>query len=480
MSYIIGCDIGTTAVKVIAINIKGEIMDSVSKEYAMYHPQSDWHEQNPEDIWQAVLESLQLVFTHCESYGAPQGIVFSAAMHSLLVVDAENKPLTPLIIWADNRSFEQAEAIKKSSDPLRLYRQTGTPVHPMSPFCKLLWIKEHQPELINTHYKYVGIKELIIYRLTGQWVTDYSIASATGLFNIYDRQWNFDSLSMIGITEQQLPVPVSTLSTIPVINHYEFIPHNTCVIPGASDGCLSNLGSGALSQGKMALTIGTSAAVRVVIAEAFTSTDGSTFCYCLDDQTYISGGGSNSGGKIFEWALDILFPNENINEVTNQVAKLAPGSDHLLFLPYLLGERAPLWDASMRGGFMGLDIKHTRVHMMRAVQEGILLNLYMICNKIEQNHPVDIIYANGGFAENKAWVQMLADVFGKPVVINESKEAAAIGAAIMGFKALGLIGNYEEAEIFHTEKERFTPSSENHAIYQQVFKNFENLVLKVK
>ena len=147
-------------------------------------------------------------------------------------------------------------------------------------------------------------------------------------------------------------------------------------------------------------------------------------------------------------------------------------------MPYLFGERAPLWDATVKGGFIGLDITHTRAHMMRAVLEGIIFNLYMICNQTEKHSAVDCIYANGGFADNSLWVQMLADIFGKPVIINETREAAAIGAVIMGLKSLEIISDYEQAAIFHSEKNRFSPDSVNHQIYQKSFENFRKQVLK--
>jgi len=478
MAYIIGCDIGTTSVKALAVTISGKILGSAGGDYMMYHPQPDWHEQNPEEIWQATLQCIQQVIQQCASSGTPLGIVFSAAMHSLLVVDEAGMPLTSLMIWADNRSFAQASLLKQNDDATDLYQQTGTPIHPMSPLCKLLWIKDHHPELLDAKNKFVGIKELIMYRLTGQWLTDYSIASATGLFNIHEKQWNAASLKAAGITEKQLPMPVSPLAKIPIIFDLGLKIEEIPLIPGASDGCLSNLGAGALSPGKMALTIGTSAAVRVAVSDPFTATDGSTFCYLLDDCTYISGGGSNSGGKVFNWALNTLFEHTDIQNVTNQIARIAPGSGNLLFMPYLLGERAPLWDASARGGFAGLDITHTRAHMMRAVQEGILFNLYMICNQIEKHSTVTSIYANGGFADNNYWVQMLADIFGKPVIIHESREAAAIGAAIMGFKALGMIQSYEQATEFHTEKARFNPDITHHRTYNQSFESFRQLVWK--
>lgn len=480
MPYLIGCDIGTTSVKALAINLDGEIIASSNREYTMFHPHPDWHEQDPAEICKATLECIRSVIRDNASPGQPEGIVFSAAMHSLMVTDQEGKPVTPLMIWADSRSRHQAGQLRSNDAGRRLYHNTGTPVHPMSPLCKLLWMKEIHPELIKKEYKYVGIKAFVMYHLTGQWITDYSIASATGLFNIHTKKWDEAALSLTGITEEQLPLPVSPLTMIPVLHQNGYVPDTTYIIPGASDGCLANLGAGALSGGKMAMTIGTSAAVRVGIHQPFTATDGSTFCYLLDEETYISGGGSNSGGKVFYWALDILFPDVNIQEVTRQVAAIQPGSEHLLFMPYLFGERAPLWDASIRGGFAGLDITHTRAHMMRAVQEGILLNLYMICHQIEQQHAVDVIYANGGFAENKLWVQMLADIFGKPVILNESKEAAAIGAVIMGFRALGHISHYEDASLFHQEKERFYPDEDRHQIYRQVFSDFEKLVMRFR
>lgn len=476
MPIILGCDIGTTSVKVLAIDQDGSILSTIQEEYTMYHPHPDWHEQDAEEIRLATFRCINNTLATIAPL-VPDAIVFSAAMHSLLVVDEHNKPVTPVMIWADNRSELQAQRLKNAPLGENIYHSTGTPIHPMSPLCKLLWIQEHSPHLLSDNYKFVGIKEYLLFHVTNQWVVDYSIASATGLFNIHTKQWDQQCLSLLSISSSQLPTPISPTAQLSPDASCTLLPPSICIIPGASDGCLSNLGAGALSNGKLALTIGTSAAVRVAIDKPSTAANKSTFCYLLDDDTYISGGGSNSGGKVFDWALTTLYPDLSVEEASDLASQTPITS--LLFFPYLFGERAPLWDATVRGGFIGLDIMHTRAHMLRAVQEGILFNLLLISQEIERHHTIESIYANGGFVANKAWVQMLADIFNKPVILNETKEAAAMGAAIMGFKSLGVINNYEEATQFQSEVAKYLPNPTIHQQYKEVFTKFQYSISRI-
>jgi len=242
---------------------------------------------------------------------------------------------------------------------------------------------------------------------------------------------------------------------------------------GASDGCLANLGSGAIVPGTMAVTIGTSGAVRVASAQPFADEQMRTFCYILDKETYIIGGASNNGAVVFEWLKDHFFDKIDYEDLFKEAAEIPLGSDGLLCLPYLLGERAPLWNSAVRGGFLGLDIYHTPLHFVRAVMEGTLLNLFSIGKVLLENQKVKAIYANGGFAKSKTWVQMLADVFGITVNLNDTVETGSVGAALMGLKALGLIEDYADAKDFTQIGHIFKPNAANHKAYQELYKDFE-------
>jgi gluconokinase len=474
MPYIIGCDIGTTNVKSVAFDsVSGKIIHVHSESYEMSHPKADWSEQDPVEIFQAACKTLQTVTRASAGSGVLLGISFSAAMHGVLALAENGKQLTKLIIWADNRSSEIAAKLKNSRIGKTIYENNGTPIHAMTPVCKLLWLKENEPDIYKNAYRFVGIKEYVIYRLTGKFVVDYSIASATGMFNIRELKWDAYTLKKLGLKTAKLSEAVSPyhIEKLPAGNEAG-LPEGTSLIMGASDGCLANLGSGAIRSGSMAVTIGTSGAVRICSDKPYSDSLMQTFCYILDETTFIVGGPSNNGAVIFEWLMNTFFPNEEFDAVFEAARNIKPGSDGLLFYPYLLGERAPLWSSEVRGGFSGLDIQHTKPHFARAVMEGILLNLKTIGKILLEMQQIDTIYANGGFARSPIWVQMLADIFGKKVVLNETVETGAAGAAMMGLKAVGVYNSYSEMTAFTLVGQEFNSDNSAHKLYDALSEKF--------
>ena len=474
MPYIIGCDIGTTNVKAVAFDsVTGEILHAHSEGYEMQHPEPDWSEQDPEEIFQAACKTIKKVIANFKAKDTLLGISFSAAMHGVLALDKSGKHLTRLIIWADNRSSFIADKLKKSTVGKKIYHNNGTPIHSMTPVCKLLWLKQHLPEIYKKTDKFISIKEYIIFRLTGNFVIDYSIASATGMFNIRELKWDEYTLNKLGLKSSRLSEAVSPyhIEKLPKKNILG-LPEGTALIMGASDGCLANLGSGAIEAGSMAVTIGTSAAVRISSDKPFSDKLMQTFCYVLDEETFVIGGPSNNGAVVFDWLMNTFFPGKDFDEVFEEASKIKPGSDGLLFYPYLLGERAPLWSSSVRGGFSGLDIQHTLPHFARSVMEGILFNLYSIGKVLLEMQKIDTIYANGGFAKSPFWVQMLSDIFGKKVKLNETVETGAIGAAMMGLKALGVYKAYSEMKSFTAVGQKFSPDPNHHEGYHTLSEKF--------
>ncbi|WP_439555389.1 gluconokinase [Dyadobacter sp.] len=474
MPYMIGCDIGTTNAKSVAFDsVSGNILAIHSEGYEMNHPSPDWSEQDPEEIFQAVCNTLKKVTTEVGKSNELLGISFSAAMHGVLALDANGKHLTALVIWADNRSSDIAVKLRASQIGKKIYHNNGTPIHAMAPVCKLLWFKKNEPDIYRKAKRFVSIKEYVIYRLTGQFLIDYSIASATGMFNIRELQWDPYTLKKLGLKTEKLSKAVSPYHVEEISGENPAgLPAGTRLIMGASDGCLANLGSGAISPGSMAVTIGTSAAVRICSDKPYSDPLMQTFCYLLDEKTYIVGGPSNNGAVIFEWLVNTFFPNEEFDNVIKEASGVPAGADGLLFYPYLLGERAPLWSSTVRGGFSGLDILHTRAHFARAVMEGIMLNLYGIAKILPDMQTIKTIYANGGFARSAVWVQMLSDVFGIKVKLNETVETGAVGAAMIGLKALGIYEQFSDMKSFTTVGQEFDPGKAAHDVYESLNKQF--------
>ncbi len=475
MHYIVGCDIGTTSVKAVAYGLDGSILGSESAAYPMFHPEPGYAEQDPEAIFHHTIQVLEKLLSAVGQ--KPSGIVFSSAMHSLMALDKEGKPCSPLIIWADNRSGELADNLRKTEAGRDQYRRTGIPIHAMTPACKLLWINRHKPEGLYGAHRYVGIKDYVIYRLTGELITDYSMAAATGLLNLQDLAWDGETLRSLDITPERLPEVVSPYHKAKVKEAPERKAlSDVFIIAGGSDGCLANLGSGAFSEDTLAITIGTSGAVRKTFRSARLDPHMRTFCYPLDDEIFIVGGPTNNGGVVFQWLKDTFFADLSFDEIADGVSQIKPGSDGLLFFPYLLGERAPLWDSMARGCFHGIDIEHTRFHFARAVMEGILMNLYSIARVLLEKDGARTLYANGGFAQNREFVRMLADIFGMNVALNATNDAGCTGAALVGLRALGEIPDFSGVEDFVKVSEVVEFDSTRHLAYKDIFPGFQKLL----
>lgn len=469
--YYIGLDIGTSSAKAVAFSLQGEVLAQFSESYPLEQPEPDAAVQDAELIRQAVLKSLREITARQKN--APLGIGLSSAMHSLMAVDEAGQPLSRLVTWADGRARAQAEALKTTALGQALYRQSGTPVHAMSPLCKLAWWQQTQADLYRQAARFIGIKEYVLYHSCGAWQIDHSLASATGLFDLQKRQWIPEALAYLGLTPDRFSQPVAGHQVLPPMRASAAaetgLPPETPWVIGASDGCLANLGTGIIQADQAVLTIGTSGAIRMTVPEAVYDPERRLFCYILDEQHYVIGGPSNNGGVVWEWFCRQFFPDTPMEQVFKAVAGIPPGADGLLFLPYLFGERAPVWNAAAKGYFWDIEANHSRAHFARAVLEGICLNLYQIMLALQAvGGPIHRIHANGGFVQSDLWVQLLADILGKEILIGENPHASAWGAAIMAMQATG----QAIPDISHSSNKVYRPDMARHQIYQQIFERF--------
>lgn len=475
MRYIVGCDIGTTSVKAVAFALNGEILASENASYPMFHPEPGYAEQDPDTILEETRNVLERLVSGIGL--KPAGIAFSSAMHSLMALDETGKPASPLMIWADNRSGPLADGLRNSEAGRQQYMRTGIPIHAMTPACKLLWVLQENHSAYSGASKYTGIKDYVIFRLTGELVTDFSMAAAMGLLNLEALTWDELTLSSLKIHSGLLPRVVSPyFSSVIKDGNAGALLAGIPVIAGGSDGCLANLGSGATGAATLALTIGTSGAVRKTLGFRYLDRQMRTFCYPLDRDMFIVGGPTNNGGVVFQWLKDTFFADLSFDEMLEGVGRVSPGADGLLFFPYLLGERAPVWDSEARGVFHGIDIGHSRFHFARAVMEGILMNLLVIGKVLTEESIASVIYANGGFARSRIFVRMLADIFGMNVALNATSDAGCIGAAMVGLRAIGEIDDFSEAENFVKVKETVSFDPERHLVYRELFAAFEKLL----
>jgi gluconokinase len=489
MKYILGIDIGTSNTKAIAYSEKGNVLAHTNVANVFTSQEEGIHEIDPDILLKAAVQVIGATVKQVED-AELAGISFSAAMHGIFAVDKNCTPLTNMITWADLRSKDYAIKLKGTDLGKRIYERTGTPIHPMSPLCKLMWMKDHLADVFQNAYKFISIKEYIFYRFFEEYVVDRSIASATGLFDIHDLDWNTEALQLADITANKLSAHVGALHIISGLKGaYPAllgIDGQTPFILGASDGCLAHLGSNALKSNDVSVTIGTSGAVRMMVDVPKNDSLQRIFNYLLTDHLFVSGGPVNNGGNVVQWfAMNFLAKKittgNDFNSFVDEAVKIAPGCDGLIFLPYIYGERAPVWDADARGVFYGINGTHTQAHFMRAVLEGICFALYGILQTLEQiMGKAGKIYVSGGFIHSRKWVALLADVFGKQILVSGSEDASAAGAAIIGLKATGLINELSEVPDFFTVAETYEPNMENHKACQNNYSVYSALYDKLK
>jgi gluconokinase len=488
MSLFIGVDIGTTNVKVIAVDETSAIVCEEKASYPLYQPQDGWCEQDAEEIFTAFVSVFKKVIATVDSKEI-KAVSFSAAFHSIFAIDKNGKPLTPVITWADTRSNAYAKQLKQSGQWKVIYEKTGTPVHPMSPLCKIAWIRDNMPAVFSDAYKFISVKEYIWFKLFGKFQVDHSVASASCLFDGKNLKWCKESLAFCGINESLLSTPVPVLHTEWVLaKKYseEFnLPADTLFVAGAGDGATANLGCGAILPGIAALTIGTSGAIRIVTEQSLRHENGNLFSYVLADNLFVNGGPINNGGIALQWFLQTFLQKQVTSEEDydwffKEAAEIKEGADGLIFLPYILGERAPVWDADARGVFIGIRSNHTIKHFMRAVIEGVCFALLQVLKVIEEKSTINVLYATGGFTQSQLWLQMLADILNKEIRVINNADASATGAVYMGMKAAGFIKDWEDIPKFSLPEKKILPDAGKQKAYPKYFSIFSHLYEKLK
>jgi gluconokinase len=479
MDYVLGIDIGTGSTKAVAVELGGKPLADAQEMYGFQSPKPGYHEQDPGQIWLAFSSCVKQVI---EKLGErPKAAGLSSALHSLIVVDEDGRALAPMMTWADNRSFEIAKKLRASAEGMAIYRATGTPLHAMSPLCKIIWLRQNEPQLFEQAARFISIKEYIWHKLFDEFAVDHSIASGTGMFDVLKLQWHPQSLALAGISAGRLSTPQPTSYTVKCPTG-EIFPAGTPITIAASDGPLANLGSMADKPGIAAITIGTSGAVRAASDKPLPNDRAMTFSYILDEHTFICGGPTNNGGIALQWWIKNFgggdLSGKNYDVLFREIEGIPAGSEGLIFLPYLSGERAPIWDSESSGNFFGVRLAHTHAHFSRAVLEGICFALKDVLNAVEENSGlVKQVNISGGFTKSKVWVQMLADITGKKLAIVQAEDASAVGAAMLAIKSAGLSENYP---VLADSGEIFPPIEENVKVYQHQLKVYRILYTNLK
>ena len=483
MKYTIGIDIGTGSVKAVALDANGKILMQAQVHYPSSPGEHGIAEQDPVMVTHQFIKCIRQITDSLQS--SPELISLSSYMHGIMVVDDQCRPLTNILTWADTRSESIASDIRQSDEAESLYRSLGAPLHSMLPLFKIIWWQQNEPGICQRAFKFISIKEFIWYQLFKEFQIDESVANATGLFDMNQKQWSKRAIQLCGISIKQLSeiVPVSYLKTgvQPAICSLLNIDVQTQICIGGSDGCMAVVGSGATNPELASLTIGTSGAVRVFSSTPILHFPQMTFSYVVDRSSFVCGAPINNGGNVMQWVLEHFLKSKevsNYDQLFQLIDAMPEGSEGLIFLPYLVGERAPLWDEKACGTFFGIREQHTTDHFLRAAVEGICYALREVLELLEHSIHIKQIMVSGGFTKSNSWMQMLADITGKNLVLQQSEDASALGAALVGMKELKWINDY--TDYFRSiEGQYIYADARNHHRYSQLFPIYKKLSLSL-
>ena len=428
----LGVDLGTTATKVVASTVDGKQLGLAERGYPLHTDAGGAATQDPDVVAAAAIDAI----AECAQGREVRAISFSAAMHTLLALDADHRPLTPALSWADQRAAGTARALRPHASDL--HQATGTPVHPMSPLVKLAWFAQHEPEISYRAAHWLGVKDYVVHRLTGRLVTDHSCASGTGLLAMRTLDWYPPALDLAHIDPAQLPALAAPTEILPLTFPIDGLPADVPVVLGAADGPLANLGSGAVRPGMASLSLGTSGALRVIAGEPGVDAAGRIFCYALADGLWVRGGAISNGGAVAAWAARTF----NVPLVELLAAAEKADATDLLALPYLLGERAPWWEPDPRGAILGLRHEHGAAELTRALIDGVGQQLALVAEAVPD---IGEIRATGGAFRAPIWGKVIAAALGRPLEMTAGAGGSGLGAALLGWRAIGELDSLADA-----------------------------------
>lgn len=488
--FILAHDLGTTGNKATLFDDEGRLIASTFGGYETVHPQPTWAEQDPNDWWRAVCNATRALLA--KSKVASQdiaGVSFSGQMMGCLPVDAAGNPLRPCIIWADQRGIAQAAQLAEQVGEERVYRITGHRISPTYSASKIMWVRDNEPDLFAQVHKFLHVKDFIAYRMTGAFVTDRSDASGMNLYNLEGGAWSDEILNAIGLDPRRLPDIHNSTDIIGEITKEAAeqlgLAAGTPVVIGGGDGASAAVGAGAITEGPAYNYIGSSSWISFAATRPIYDPGRRIFNWAhMVPNMFAPCGTMQAAGGSYQWlqrqicwseSREAGETGEDVYEIMNRrAAESVPGARGLLFLPYLQGERSPHWNPKARGGFVGLQVTHTRADLIRATLEGISMNLRTILQSfLDANARIDEVILIGGGAKGELWRQILADVFGRPTLCPRLlDEATSLGAAIAGGVGVGLFHDFSIVKQRIEIVDRHAPNPEAQAIYNRLYPIF--------
>lgn len=498
MRYVIGVDIGTSGTKTVLFDENGNSVASYLVEYPLYQPKIGWAEQDPEDWWNATHTSIKAVID--KSGVNPddiKGVGLSGQMHGLVLLDENGKVLRKSIIWCDQRTVAEADDLTKKIGRDRLIEITGNPALTGFTAAKILWVQKNEPEVYAKTAKILLPKDYIRYMLTGEYATEVSDASGMQLMDIKNRCWSDEILEKLNIDKNLLGKMYESCEVTGTVHkaaaELTGLKVGTIVVGGAGDQAAGAVGNGIVKPGIVSSTIGTSGVVFAHMDNIQIDKEGRihTLCHAVPGKWHVMGC-TQGAGLSLKWYRDNFCHAEmdaadgmDVDPyylMDQQAAKIAPGCEGLMYLPYLMGERSPHNDPNAKGVFFGLSAKHTKYDMLRAVMEGVAYSL-SDCLEVVKEMGIDAseVRASGGGGKSKLWRQMQADMFGCDINTINVSEGPALGVALLAAVGAGIYSSVPEAcEATIKVKETMKPIAENVETYKKYFPIYQGVYKALK
>ncbi len=473
----IGIDLGTSSVKLMAMDVDGLIKYETTRDYPVDYPKPLWAEQNPLDWWTNTLSGLKELFNNVDKTQI-KAISFSGQMHGLVTLDKHDEILYPAMLWCDQRTGKQCDEITEYFGKEKLSEYVGNKALTGFTAPKILWLKEHKPQIFDAINMMLLPKDYIRFKLTGDFASDYSDASGMLLLDVKNKCYSHEMLEMIGITTEQLPKLYESYEVTgklsDVVKKELGITHDVLVVGGAGDQAAGAIGSGVVKPGAVSVTLGTSGVVFAAHDDYKVDKENRLHAFCHASGHYHSMGVMISAASCLKWWNDEALVNDDISKLLSEVRDEI--SD-VIFLPYLLGERTPYANPDAKGVFFGMTMTTDRSTLTKAVLEGVAFGLKDSLDLLKvMSINTDDLRILGGGAQSQQWKQIIADIFGQPIYDINTNQGGALGAAILAAVGAGAYGNVSEAtnHIIKTTT-MYKPDMKKHELYKIKHKKYSQL-----
>ncbi|MCJ8006048.1 xylulokinase [Lederbergia wuyishanensis] len=488
MKYVIGVDLGTSAVKILLMNQDGEVCQEVSKSYPLIQEKSGYSEQDPEQWVEKTIDGLnELVKNFNGNVQDIEGLSFSGQMHGLVLLDQEHNVLRNAILWNDTRTTEQCRKIEDLVGKERLLAITKNPALEGFTLPKILWVKDHEAAIFEKAAVFLLPKDYLRFRLTGLLHSEYSDAAGTLLLDVAEKKWSEEICERLGINTSLCPPLVAsheqTGTIISEVAEKTGLSTNVKVFAGGADNACGAIGSGILSDGKTLCSIGTSGVVLSYEQKSDLDFGGKVHYFNHgEENAYYTMGVTLAAGYSLSWFKDVFASEVDFEELLSCIDEVPIGANGLLFTPYIAGERTPHADSVIRGSFIGMDASHERRDFVRAVLEGITFSLNESIEIFRENgKQIDTVISIGGGAKNKTWLQMQADIFNVNIMKLVSEQGPGMGAAMLAAFGCAWFSSLKEcADKFVQVSESFTPKVENVEAYKKLFNLYKDVYKSTK